>query len=198
MNWIPHPVSLIGEKVRLDPLEHSHFEELLQIGSDARIWEFMSINGADRNKLQLHLKSAILKRGAGEQYPFTVTDVKTGKITGSTMFHNMSRENRKLEIGWTWNDPATWRTGFNRESKLLLLTYCFETLGTLRVQFQTDVNNLRSRKAIEGIGAKFEGILRRDRIRSNGAYRDTAMLSIINTEWLEVKTRLQQSLVNNK
>ena len=194
MNWIEHPVILEGQKVRLVPLERDHFEDLLRIGSDPRIWELMNINGADRERLSLHLKTAVLKRGSGEQYPFTTFDKQTGRITGSTMFHNLSREFRKLEIGWTWNDPATWRSGMNRESKLLLLTYCFETLNTIRVQFQTDVNNTRSRAAIEGIGAKFEGILRNDRIRHNGLYRNTMMYSIIDSEWPETKEKLTRSI----
>ena len=192
MNWIQHPVILQGDKVKLVPLESAHFPELLEVGKDEKIWEYISINGADSDRLLLHLKSAILKRGTGEQYPFTVIDVKTGKIIGSTLFHNIFPEHRKLEIGWTWYDPAYWRTGYNRECKLLLLTYCFETLNTGRVQLVTDENNHRSRTAILGIGAKFEGILRKERIRANGAFRNTAMYSIIDEEWEEVKKKLSE------
>ena len=157
------------------------------MGRQEKIWEFISINGSDTERLAQHLKSAILKRGTGEQYPFTVIDKQTGKIIGATMFHNIFPEHRKLEIGWTWYDPAYWRTGYNRECKLLLLTYCFETLKTVRVQFQTDENNLRSRTAILGIGATFEGIMRKERIRANGAFRNTCMFSIIDEDWYGVK-----------
>lgn len=190
MSWIGYPVILDGQRVKLVPLERSHFELLLAIGADSKIWEFMSINGADRSKLLLHLESAVLKRANGEQYPFTVIDKVTGKIIGSTMFHNIYPEHRKLEIGWTWYDPAYWRTGYNRECKLLLLEYCFELLRTIRVQLVTDENNHRSRTAILGIGAKFEGVLRYERIRANGVYRNTAIYSIIEDEWAEVKQRL--------
>ena len=110
------------------------------------------------------------------------------------MFHNIFPEHRKLEIGWTWYDPAYWRTGYNRECKLLLLTYCFEVLNTVRVQLQTDENNERSRTAILGIGATYEGTMRKERIRANGANRNTAMYSIIDDEWVEVKAKLQASL----
>ena len=191
MNWIEHPVILEGEKVRLVPLDHGHFDELLAVGKDERIWEHISINGADRALLLKHLQSAVLKRGTREQYPFTVIDRTTGKIIGSTLFHSMYPEHRKLEIGWTWYDPAYWRTGYNRECKLLLLTYCFETLKTVRVQLVTDVNNTRSRAAILGIGASLEGVLRKERIRTNGVIRDTAVYSIIDTEWPAVKQKLQ-------
>ena len=192
MNWIQHPVVLEGTKVKLVPTDHTHIPDLLAVGRQEKIWEFISINGSDSERLAQHLKSAILKRSTGEQYPFTVIDKQTGKITGATMFHNIFPEHRKLEIGWTWYDPAYWRTGYNRECKLLLLIYCFETLKTVRVQFQTDENNLRSRTAILGIGATFEGIMRKERIRANGAFRNTCMFSIIDEEWESVKSRLSK------
>ena len=100
----------------------------------------------------------------------------------------------KEAIGWTWYDPSYWRTGYNRECKLLLLTYAFETLKAVRVQLVTDATNFRSRTAIEGIGATFEGELRKERIRANGAYRNTAMYSIIDDEWPKVKKKLEQKI----
>lgn len=194
MNWVKHPVTLDGEMVKLIPLERVHFSELIAIGANAEIWEFISINGADAARLKLHLESAVLKRATGEQYPFTVICKRTGDIVGCTMFHNIFSEHRKLEIGWTWYHPKYWRTGYNRECKLLLLTYCFEQLHTIRVQFVTDENNHRSRTAILGIGASFEGILRNERIRANGCYRNTVMYSIIASEWDKVKTNLEESI----
>jgi N-acetyltransferase len=194
MNRIQHPVILEGEKVKLVPLENAHFPELLEVGKQEEIWEHISINGADTGRLLQHLKSAILKRATGEQYPFTVIDKQKNEIIGSTLFHNIYPEHRKLEIGWTWYDPAYWRTGYNRECKLLLLTYCFESLKTIRVQLQTDEKNQRSRIAILGIGAAFEGILRKERIRANGVARNTAMYSIIEEEWPGVKEKLLLSL----
>ena len=190
MSWIQHPVILEGDRVKLVPLDNSHFPDLLAIARQSQIWEFMSINGADEHRLTAHLRGAMLKRATGEQYAFTVLDKRTGKVIGSTLFHNIFPEHRKLEIGWTWYHPDYWRTGYNRECKLLLLTYCFETLHTIRVQLVTDENNHRSRNAILGIGAQFEGILRNERIRANGAYRNTVMYSIIENEWPAVKARL--------
>lgn len=170
------------------PLERAHFTELVSVAADSRIWEFTSIDGSDENRIRRHLESAVLKRGTGEQYPFTVIDKLSGRIIGSTMFHNIFPEHRKLEIGWTWYAPEFWRTGYNRECKLLLLTYCFEVLHAIRVQLVTDETNLRSREAIAGIGASFEGILRNDRIRENGKFRNTAVYSIISDEWPGVKS----------
>lgn len=194
MSWIQHPVILEGGKVKMIPLVQDHFDELVKVAKDERIWEQISINGADSERLLQHLKSAVLKRGTGEQYPFTVIDKKKNAIIGSTLFHNIFPEHRKLEIGWTWYDPAYWRTGYNRECKLLLLTYSFEVMKAVRVQLQTDEKNQRSRTAILGIGATFEGILRKERIRSNGVYRNTAMYSITDDEWPAAKALLAASL----
>jgi len=196
MNWIQHPVILEGERVKLVPLESEHIPILTEIAKDTRIWQFMTINGAEGTILATNLKSAILKRASGEQYAFVVIDKVSNKIIGSTMFHNIFPEHKKLEIGWTWYQPDYWRTGYNRECKLLLLTYCFETLGTLRVQFQVDKLNLRSQEAVKGIGASFEGFLRNDRLRANGTQRTSDMLSIIAEEWNEVKKNLISKLAH--
>lgn len=148
------------------------------------------MSGADTVKFRQYLESAVLKRATGEQYAFTVRDRMTDDIIGTSMFYNMFPEYRKLEIGYTWYDPAYWRTGHNRECKLLMLTYCFEVLKTIRVQFLAGETNMRSRKAIEGIGAKLEGILRNERIRPDGLGRNTAVFSIIDSEWPHVKELL--------
>ncbi len=190
MIWIQHPVILEGQKVKLLPLDHAHFSDLLEIAKQDKIWEFFSVKGNDEEVMLNHLRSSILRRQNGEVYPFTVTDKATGKIIGSTLLYNFFPEFRKLEIGWTWYDPAYWRTGHNRECKMLLLNYCFEVLKTIRVQLITDENNKRSAAAIKGIGATYEGTLRNERIRSNGDFRNSMMFSIIESEWPEVKERL--------
>ena len=195
MNRLQHPIVLEGEKVKLVPLDNTHFESLVEIAANKQIWQFMSIDGTDKNVLLTYMRSAIMRRGIGDQYPFTIIDNKTSTIIGSTMFHNIFFEHRKLEIGWTWYSPKYWRTGYNRECKLLLLTHCFETLKFKRVQFQTDENNMRSRTAILGIGAKQEGILRNDRIKSDGTQRNSVMFSIIDTEWNDCKVVLKKSLL---
>lgn len=191
MKWIEHPVMLEGERVRLVPLERAHFTELVKVANDSRIWEFTQIDGTDESRIRRHLESAVLKRATGEQYPFTVIDKVSGRIIGSTMFHNIFPEHRKLEIGWTWYDPSFWRTGYNRECKLLLLTHCFEVMNAIRVQLVTDETNWRSRDAILGIGATLEGVLRNDRVRENGKFRNTVVYSIVCDEWQDVKSALR-------
>lgn len=187
---ILHPVLLEGQRVRLMPLDNSHFAELVKVGSDPEIWQNMLIRGYDNDVLLTQLKSAVLKRASGEMYPFTIIDKVSNKIIGSTSLMNLFPEHMKLEIGWTWYDPEYWGTGYNTECKLLLLNYCFEKLKVVRVQFQTSEQNVRSRAAIQKIGGKQEGILRKERRKPDGSYRNTVMFSIIDDEWAEVKMRL--------
>ncbi len=187
---IQHPVLLEGQRVRLMPLDNSHFAELVKVGSDPEIWQNMLIRGYDNDVLLTQLKSAVLKRASGEMYPFTIIDKVSNKIIGSTSLMNLFPEHMKLEIGWTWYDPEYWGTGYNTECKLLLLNYCFEKLKVVRVQFQTSEQNVRSRAAIQKIGGKQEGILRKERRKPDGSYRNTVMFSITDDEWAEVKMRL--------
>ncbi|HTN47090.1 MAG TPA: GNAT family protein [Flavipsychrobacter sp.] len=194
MNWIKHPVTLKGNKVHLLPLEREHFDALAVLAKDERIWTYLSLNGTDKEELLLSLKSSLLKRAAGEEYPFVAVEKATGKIFGTTRFMEIEQQNKGLEIGWTWYHPDYWRTGYNRECKLLLLSYCFEELKTIRVQLKTWDKNTRSRTAIENLGAKFEGVLRNRIIRYDGIIRDSAFYSIIDTEWNEVKQKLKEKI----
>lgn len=194
MSWLQTPIILEGQKVRLEPLSAEHFDALIEIGKVKDIWTHLSIDGSDSNLLLQELKSAILRRATGEEYPFAIIDKLENRIIGSTRFYNIYPEHWKLEIGWTWYDPEYWATGYNTECKYLLLKYCFETLKAIRVQFQTSEYNLRSRAAIQKIGGKFEGILRKERLRPNGTVRSSAMFSIIDDEWEKVKGMLEEKI----
>lgn len=190
MNWISHPLRLEGKHVLLRPLEPSDVEQLHTIAADERIWTHLPTNGFIRENLDRALEQAFQLRDAGEQYPFVIEDRRTGKLIGSTRYLEITPVHRKLEIGWTWLHPSVWATGINFECKLLLLTHAFETLTALRVQIKTGEQNLRSRAAILKIGAQFEGILRKDRIREDGTLRNTVVFSIIDEEWPAVKEML--------
>jgi N-acetyltransferase len=194
MNWIQHPVKLEGTLVKLVPLELSHIPELIAVGSNPQIWEFVSINGADASTLSAHLNSAIALRTTGDQYPLTIIEQKTGRLIGSTMFHTITPQHRKLEIGWTWYHPSVWKTGCNTECKFLLLRYCFQVLHTNRVQFKAYEKNTRSCNALLGIGAVKEGVLRKERIRTTGEAQNTVMFSIIDSEWEAVKAHLLRKM----
>lgn len=180
--------------MNLVPMEESYFEQMWELADDPRIWEYTSVKLNDKSRFYQYLFSALRKRATGDQYQFAIKNNASGKFIGSTMYHSIVPENFKLEIGWTWYAPAYWRTGVNRECKLLMLTHCFENLRLKRVQFQTDEVNLVSRNALLGIGATYEGLLRHERMRPDGTCRNTAMFSIIDTEWDEVKAKLQKQI----
>jgi len=192
MNWIKHPVILEGEKVKLVPMQKEHLPELIEAGKDPLIWEQLPVDGSRKGNMAMYINEAILKRVNGDQYPFTVLDRKTGAAIGSTRLFELFPEHKKLEIGWTWYDSRCWGRGYNTECKLLLLTFCFETLGVNRVQIKTRNSNIRSQQAIKKIGGKLEGILRKDRIMHSGEVRDTMVFSIIDDEWAALKPGLEQ------
>ena len=197
MHWIPEGTLLEGELVSLIPLNHSHFEELVLLASDHRIWEHIPVNMGSASNCITAFNTALTNLQNETEYPFIIYHKANRKIIGSTRLMEISQPNTKLEIGWTWLHPDYWATAINLDCKLALLTYCFEALEAIRVQLKTDENNKRSRKAILKIGAKFEGILRKDRIRDNGTVRNTAYFSILDTEWPDVKTNLTR-LLNKK
>lgn len=189
-NWITAPKTLTGNVVELISLDRIHFQELETLASDKRIWAHYAFDGSDPARFRRTLELALIEQQKGTQFPFIIYHKKDKRFVGSTRFMDMQPPNKKLEIGTTWLLPDYWGTVVNLECKLLLLTFCFETLQTYRVQFKTDENNIRSKKAIEKIGGKFEGILRSDMVRDNGTKRNSAYFSILSEEWSEVKIRL--------
>lgn len=193
-NWIKHPTILMGESVELLPLEEKHFEELSLMANDARIWEFYPFDMSNSKLIWNNFKNAILEKEKGNRYPFAIYNKRVNKLVGSTQFLDIQPKYKKLEIGATWLHPDYWATEINLECKLLLLTYCFETLKAYRVQLKTDEKNIRSQKAIQKIGATFEGILRNDMIRDNGTKRSSAYFSIIAEEWVDRKSKLTKLL----
>jgi RimJ/RimL family protein N-acetyltransferase len=127
---------------------------------------------------------------SGSEYTFTITDNRINMMVGGTSFLDIQPGTRSLEIGRTWIAKYLQGTGFNEECKLLLLKFCFEEMKTIRVFFKTDSNNIRSQKALEKIGAKYEGIHRNHMIRDDGTYRHSVYYSIIEDEWEDVKKLL--------
>ncbi|MEO6902513.1 MAG: GNAT family N-acetyltransferase [Bacteroidia bacterium] len=186
-NWIKHPMILRGQEIRLIPLEKDHLEELYLAASDRELWQLVPTDCSDKKKFETAYNFALTEREKGNQYPFVIFHNQTKKIIGSTRLFDIYPTDKKIEIGWTWIIKNYWGTTVNLECKLLLLTFCFEILKTVRVQLKTRDTNIRSRKAIEKIGAKFEGILRKDKIQDNGTTRNAAYFSIIDEEWVDAK-----------
>ena len=191
------PVTLEGRLVRLEPLSEAHLPELFYAARNEHIWKYMFYGDMrEQAQMEAFVTQAIRLREAGTDLPFAVIDKASGRTIGSTRFRDICMKHMKLEIGGTWYAPEYQRSGVNLESKYLLLRHAFETFGILRVQFKTDIRNARSRQSLEKMGATQEGILRRSAIMPDGVIRDTAIYSILDTEWGMVKqgieTRLQR------
>ena len=185
---------LTGQRAKLVPMHIDHIEGLFEAGTNAQIWTYMPMKVETIDDAKRLVIDALSARDQGLEFPYIVLDQETDKIVGSTRSLNISKLNRSLEIGWTWYNPSVWRTRINTECKYLLLSYCFETLSTIRVEFKTDSRNTRSQQAIERLGAVKEGIWRNHRILSDGYIRDSIYYSIIVQEWHSVKSRLQNFL----
>lgn len=185
------PVTLVGRIIRLEPLSLTHHEDLLRVALEPVLWRHTWSSVASAEDLEHYIKVALLEQDAGRSLPFATIDLASGRAIGSTRFGNIEPVHRRLEIGWTWLGTVYQRTGANTEAKLLQLTHAFETLKYQRVEFKTDATNVKSRAALERIGATFEGIRRKHGIAAGGRVRDTAWYSIIDDEWPAVKPRLQ-------
>lgn len=188
-----HPVTLAGGLVRLEPLSLTHLPGLTAAGQDETIWRLMPygfLNNAER--LAAHVQDLLARREQGTIFPFVVIHQETGQVIGGTQYLSIDPQNRNLEVGGTWYAPTYQRTGVNTECKYLLLRHAFEVLGCLRVQLKTDLRNERSQRAIERIGARREGVLRKDRIMPDGYVRSTVVYSIVEEEWPEVKALLER------
>ncbi|SIT19146.1 Protein N-acetyltransferase, RimJ/RimL family [Chryseobacterium ureilyticum] len=192
--WIPYPTILEGTTIELIPLEKEHLEELYTAAADKELWANIPSDCSDKELFYKNYEFALSERENGNQYPFVIRNKQTKRLIGSTRFFEIYPSDRKLEIGWTWITKEFWGTSVNLESKLLLLTYCFETLKTNRVQLKTKDNNFRSRKAIEKIGGVFEGILRKDKIQQDGSTRNAAYYSILDNEWNTAKVKIETQI----
>lgn len=193
------PVTLTGQLVRLEPMSETHLDDLSQVGLDPDIWQFMLYGQMNTKQDLQRWISEILKRQAkGKDLPFTVIHLPTGRAIGCTRYMNVEAAHRCLEIGGTWYGRAFQATGVNLEAKYLLLGYAFEFLGCIRVQFKTDSRNQQSQRAIERLGAKKEGVLRKHMILPDGTIRDSVYYSIIDEEWPDVKLYLEKRLMDRK
>jgi N-acetyltransferase len=188
------PVILNGRGVRLEPLRAEHLEPLCAIGFDGSIWRWTANIVSTRDEMAAYIADALDRQNRGVSLPFVTVENASGQIVGSTRFGNIDSGNRKVEIGWTWINPAWQRTAVNTEAKLLMLQHAFEIWECIRVELKTDVLNEKSRNAILRIGAKQEGILRNHMIIDSGRFRDTVFFSIIESEWPDVKGRLLEKI----
>lgn len=182
-------VGLKGKRVELLPLKREHSIHLFECSRDTAIWTNYPIKINSIADMDKFVEKALAGRESGEQYPFVVFDKERNEIVGTTRFLRISEENNNLNIGSTWYSTKVWRTRVNTESKYLMLKYGFEILNTHRIEIITTTDNIISQRAIERLGAIREGILRR---KYNNM--DYVIYSIIEPEWKDIKTRLEQFL----
>jgi N-acetyltransferase len=191
--WEDLATRLEGELVVLEPLRLDHLDALFEAARPPEIWEFWPLNPTvDRRRFEEWLDDVLRSVASGAEARFATLDARSGRPIGSTGFCTLRPEHRGLEIGWTWLTPSAWGTGANAEAKLLQLRHAFAELDCQRVEFETDKRNVRSRHALEALPAKFEGVLRDFELRSDGRPRDSAIYSIIASEWPAVEERLQR------
>ncbi|MFH2040403.1 MAG: GNAT family protein [Chloroflexota bacterium] len=195
-NYIWHErVTLKGNVVSLEPLSESHVKELAIAGKDKSIWAYMMYGyPVSEDLMRDWVKDILERRDSGNDLPFAVKHLASGKVVGATRYLDMRPDHKGLEIGGTWYSIDYQRSPVNTESKYLLLKYAFEMLGCIRVQFKTDLRNNRSQAAIERLGAVKEGILRKHMITPEGVVRDSVYYSILDSEWPNVKKQLEDKL----
>ena len=190
------PVVLIGKHVRLEPMTEEHTSGLAEIGVGQTFWDFMlygNINTVD--DMGAWVRDILSRAEKGTDLPFVAVHLASGRVAGATRYLNIMPKDRGLEVGGTWYGSEFQRTVVNTECKYLVLRHAFETLGCIRVQLKTDLRNERSQKAIERIGAVKEGVLRNHMILPDGRIRHSVFYSILDTEWPEVKKRLEEMML---
>lgn len=190
--WI-EPLTLTGQHVSLVPLAAAHAPALAKAARDGELWRlwYTSVPAPEQMNAEIERRLALL--GSGSMLPFTVLDA-AGTPSGMTTFMHIDSSQQRVEIGSTWYARRVQGTALNTECKLLLLTHAFETLGCIAVEFRTHFFNQQSRRAIERLGAKLDGILRNHQRAANGSLRDTCVYSIVRSEWPAVKAHLRWQL----
>lgn len=188
------PVVLEGRYVRLEPLAREHLDGIVAAGSFDEIWTWLSVRPEGRDGFARWIDTTLEAADAGTELPFTTFDRASGDVVGCTRYLNIDRASRRLEIGWTWITPRMQRSYVNTEAKYLQLRHCFEELDCRRVELKTDARNAKSRAAMLRIGARFEGIARKQMLTRDGSNRDNAWYAFTDDDWPAVKSRLEAML----
>ena len=194
-NFFGSDIILENKRARLTPLKITDVEELEKVAYDPQIWKLGMSDIRERKDLAAYIETALSERERRQSYPFLIFDRQSGAVAGSTRFGNISLENKRVEIGWTWMHPEFQGTGLNKSCKFLLLQFAFETLQLNRVELKTDILNQQSRKAMRKIGATEEGIFRRHSVTSSGRIRDSIFFSIIREDWPGIKNTIFSDLL---
>lgn len=193
MAWLA-PLTLTGTHAVLEPLSQRRHDELIDATRDGELWKLWYTSVPEPDHMRAEIDRRLALQASGSMLPFVIVDTTTNRAAGMTTYMNVDAANRRLEIGSTWYRRSVQRSALNTECKLLLLRHAFDTLDCIAVEFRTHFFNHASRRAIERLGAKLDGVLRSHQQLRDGSLRDTCVYSIIRSEWPAVKSHLQFQL----
>ncbi|HEX4026659.1 MAG TPA: GNAT family N-acetyltransferase [Rhizomicrobium sp.] len=193
-----HPVTLERDGIRLEPLAPAHKPEVAEAVTDGELWKLWFTSVPEPQGVAAWLETALAGQERGVMLPWAVRELASGKVIGSTRYHDILPELDRVEIGYTWYRASRQRSKVNTLCKLMLMTHAFETLGCGVVGLRTDNFNFRSQAAIEALGAKKDGVIRNYRRRRDGSIGDTVMYSILSQEWPAVKRHLELRLERHR
>jgi RimJ/RimL family protein N-acetyltransferase len=188
------PTTLSARGVTLVPLALEHERGLQAAAADGALWNIRVTSVPEPQDTRKYIEDALAMRAAGHRFAFCVLDDASGRVLGSSSYHDILPAVKRLEIGYTWYAKNVQRSHVNTTCKLLLMTHAFETLGCHVVGWRTDNFNFASQAAIERLGARKDGVIRGHALRRDGTIRDTVMYSLRAGEWPEVKAQLLHSL----
>ncbi len=188
MSWL-QPLTFNGRYTTLQPLTRAHHDSMIAAASDGELWKLWYTSVPHPDRMMAEIDRRLDLQAKGSMLAFAVLDAH-GATVGMTTFMHVDAVNKRVEIGSTWYARRVQRSALNTECKLLLLTYAFETLNCIAVEFRTSFFNLPSRRAIERLGAKLDGVLRNHQLHRDGSFRDTCVYSIIQSEWPAIKSHL--------
>jgi RimJ/RimL family protein N-acetyltransferase len=194
----PEPVTLEREGVRLEPMTPDHAPALEAAAADGELWKLWYTSVPDPGGMAKYIEDGLKGQRAGHMLPWVVRDLASGKVVGSTRYHDIVAMVDRVEIGWTWYSKSCWRTHINTSCKLLLLGHAFDKLGCKVVGLRTDNFNFRSQRAIEALGAKKDGVIRHHWARRDGTARDSVIYSILVAEWPDIRRHLETRLTRHR
>jgi RimJ/RimL family protein N-acetyltransferase len=192
------PTTLEGYGMRLEPLTLDHHDALKAASADGKLWELWFTSVPEPDRVGAYIANALDGQSKGHMLPWAVRELETNAIVGTTRYHDIIPEIDRVEIGWTWYGKRWQRTHVNTACKLLLFEYAFDALGCKVVGLRTDNFNFASQRAIEGLGAKRDGVLRHHQARRDGTVRDSYMYSVLLGEWPDVRRHLRLRLERHK
>ena len=184
------PVTLRERGIRLEPLAPAHEAGLRAAAADGQLWNIRVTSVPEPEQTRAYIDTALQMREQGSRFAFAVVDEASGRVLGSTSFHDILPAVRRVEIGYTWYAQSVQRTHVNTTAKLLMMGHAFDTLGCQVVGWRTDNYNFASQRAIERLGARKDGVIRHHALRRDGTVRDTVMYSMTAAEWPEARAQL--------